>query len=165
MKKCFNCKKTKPNSRFYRDKQKKDGLSPRCTKCLRSVNIQPVYNELLKKCPACKENKSKEDFWKNRGNLDGLQVYCKPCRKNYELAQRYGISFKEYLELLESQKHCCQICGEINRSGKMLGVDHCHKSNRIRGLLCSNCNFGLGYFRDNLDVLQNAILYLEKNNE
>ena len=45
-----------------------------------------------------------------------------------------------------------------------LVVDHCHKTGKIRGLICDSCNVGLGRFKDNIDNLKNAIKYLEKNN-
>jgi hypothetical protein len=51
----------------------------------------------------------------------------------------------------------CQICGDDER----LGVDHCHASGRLRGLLCSRCNTGLGMFRDRPELLAEAIEYLK----
>lgn len=64
--------------------------------------------------------------------------------------------------MLESQGHKCRICGvprsDVNRD---LAVDHCHETNRIRGLLCMLCNIGLGYFKDNSEVLASAIRYLD----
>lgn len=64
----------------------------------------------------------------------------------------------------ENQNHICLICGkpEMNNKNKVLCVDHNHKNNKIRGLLCGLCNTGMGNFLDDKQLLNNAIKYLEK---
>ena len=83
----------------------------------------------------------------------------------------YGISPEEYRLRLRNQKSLCAICGKKetqtdHRSGKTrtLSVDHDHKTNKIRGLLCGNCNRGLGLFQDDLSLLLKAIKYLKVSN-
>jgi uncharacterized protein YlaI len=62
------------------------------------------------------------------------------------------------------QKGCCAICGKHQTIlNKTLNVDHCHKTGKIRGLLCTNCNHGLGKFYDNAEVLKVAINYLNNS--
>lgn len=76
--------------------------------------------------------------------------------------ERYGITYQEYKEKLVQQNYKCLICGvnqEDSRQKKLV-VDHCHNTNVVRGLLCHNCNCGLGHFADNVDKLKNAISYL-----
>lgn len=87
---------------------------------------------------------------------------------NY-LKNTYGISQTEYEALESSQESKCAVCGgegfkmkEVHF--KKLVVDHCHSTNKVRGLLCHNCNRALGLLKDNIDVLQNAINYLNKGN-
>lgn len=76
------------------------------------------------------------------------------------------MKYKEVLALREEQGHVCKICGEegflMNRRVKSaLNVDHCHKTGTIRGMLCHNCNRGLGLFQDNPELLRKAADYLE----
>jgi len=66
--------------------------------------------------------------------------------------------------MLTMQKKRCAICKKKRpQNQRNLAVDHCHKSGKIRGLLCSRCNIGLGIFGDKVDLLQSAIDYLMQN--
>lgn len=82
--------------------------------------------------------------------------------KNSKLQSKFGISIEEYKKKLARQKNGCAICTEVCGSGKSLAVDHCHESGKIRGLLCSKCNLGLGLFRDDIILLVAAKRYLTK---
>jgi hypothetical protein len=78
----------------------------------------------------------------------------------------YGLTYKEVLALREKQENLCAICGEegfmMNERVKSpLNVDHDHKTGAVRGLLCHNCNRGLGLFQDEVERLKSAIAYLE----
>ena len=77
----------------------------------------------------------------------------------------YGLTPQQHNEMFAKQEGCCSICG-IHQSKliKGLHVDHCHISKKIRGLLCNQCNYGLGNFKDNIDVIKKAISYLESHN-
>jgi hypothetical protein len=76
------------------------------------------------------------------------------------LQQTYGIDEQEYQRLLALQSGRCAICGCVQRYQR-LSVDHCHSSGRVRGLLCVQCNRGLGRFFDSADRLRRAVAYLE----
>lgn len=76
------------------------------------------------------------------------------------LERLYKISKDEYINLLNLQGGVCAICKGVNINGKKLGVDHCHTTGTIRGLLCNNCNRALGCFRDNIEIMENGIRYL-----
>jgi len=85
--------------------------------------------------------------------------------RDKERKRKFGISSEKYSELLENQNGVCAICGNpetATRLGvvKALSVDHCHSTGRIRGLLCSDCNTGIGKLKDDVTILQNAIRYL-----
>lgn len=92
-------------------------------------------------------------------------------RNTKEVCRRFNIDVSLYYEMLSKQNNVCAICGkqEIRRSrteGKIraLAIDHCHKTNKIRELLCSNCNNGLGSFLDDIEIMKKAIAYLKKHN-
>lgn len=86
-------------------------------------------------------------------------------RKNQRLVATFGIEMRDFQELLAIQRGGCAICGHSDTSNpKMFPVvDHCHKTGKIRGLLCANCNQGLGKFKDDMNILWCAIAYLQKN--
>jgi hypothetical protein len=75
----------------------------------------------------------------------------------YHLMTNYGITYHEYMEMWRKQLGHCAICGIL---GKRLHIDHSHTTGKIRGLLCTNCNRGIGYFQDNPEFLRNAASYL-----
>lgn len=86
-------------------------------------------------------------------------------RKNSRLKKRYGIDFDNFQSLLLKQNSCCAICKvhvseHESQKGKHFAVDHCHITNKVRGLLCYKCNMGLGYFNDNPILLDQALSYL-----
>lgn len=133
----------------------------------------------MKFCKKCGTNKQTSDFWKNKRTRDGLQSYCKPCwyattksklegpdrdkylrmRRNNHLLNKYGITAAKYDDMLESQNSACAICGKV-KDRVRLAVDHDHDTGRIRGLLCENCNRGIGMFKHSATLLQNAIQYI-----
>lgn len=80
-------------------------------------------------------------------------------QKNQRLRSSYGITLEEYQRMHGAQNGRCAICGEPE-VGKQLAVDHDHVTDRVRGLLCQQCNMALGKFRDNPVVLESAIRYL-----
>lgn len=74
--------------------------------------------------------------------------------------KRYGISVEQYDEMLQRQNGVCAICQKECQLGVSLGVDHDHKTGRVRGLLCRKCNTGIGLLGDDLESLQRAVRYL-----
>jgi Autographiviridae endonuclease VII len=128
----------------------------------------------LRKCSACKEIKALEKFHVQSKNYSGRHNECIPCRKKYAegrldlkyynfVYRTYGLKQEEYLKLLISQEHKCKICFKEPKIGKRLVVDHCHKTGKVRGLLCNNCNAAIGYVCESLTTLENCIKYLKYN--
>lgn len=79
--------------------------------------------------------------------------------------QRYGISLKTFEDISNAQNNVCKICKKKNTRDRFLQVDHDHKTGKIRSLLCSHCNNGLGCFFDNIEVMKLAIQYLQDHRE
>jgi hypothetical protein len=83
----------------------------------------------------------------------------------YLLKTAYGITELDYERMVKEQAGVCKLCGDapkIHRRGTepRLWVDHCHKTNRVRGLLCAKCNNGLGQFRDDPELMKKAAAYV-----
>ncbi|MFE2997971.1 endonuclease VII domain-containing protein [Nocardia sp. NPDC059246] len=78
------------------------------------------------------------------------------------IRETYGLTPDEYWELYEAQEGCCYICGRFRaKDRKKLSVDHCHKTGRVRGLLCQQCNRDvLGHFRDDVTAFERGRDYL-----
>jgi hypothetical protein len=83
-------------------------------------------------------------------------------RRAARLRAKYGIGADEFDELLAKQGGRCAICpAEVgDKRGMPLYVDHCHRTGKVRGLLCADCNFGIGKFRDDPALLIRAAEYL-----
>lgn len=91
---------------------------------------------------------------------------CKKRIQNCNLKKKYGISLEEYNTLFEQQNYCCAICNRQEEEGRgKRNVDHCHKTGKIRGILCQQCNTALGKVGDSEEILYKMILYLRKHKE
>lgn len=82
----------------------------------------------------------------------------------YQKKSKYGLDEKQYLNLFKVQNNKCQIC-KIPFTEVRACVDHNHETNKVRGLLCDNCNTALGLFKDTIHNLENAIKYLKNNGD
>ena len=109
------------------------------------------------------------DFIENTAGIDGKifgvgsnRYYnCHTQRDSY-LRFNFGITERQYNAMFKKQKGRCCLCGMHQSKIKTrLAVDHSHKTGKVRGLLCSRCNMGLGFFKENIIVLKAAIKYLE----
>ena len=83
--------------------------------------------------------------------------------KNRVLKYSYGITLEDYNEMLASQKGVCAICNQPCATGRKLCVDHDHKTGKVRGLLCNDCNAGIGKLKDSSAILKTAANYLDKH--
>lgn len=83
---------------------------------------------------------------------------------NQRLKHQYKLTEEEYKTLLKNQKNRCKICKrKFKKKGSCrICIDHCSIINKVRGLLCHNCNVGIGHLKHNIKLLINAIKYLEK---
>ena len=85
--------------------------------------------------------------------------------RTYCLKQNYNITDDDYNKMLKSQNGRCAICGTNKLTGrwKSFAIDHNHITGKVRGLLCNECNRGIGYLKDDYKLLQKAVNYLIKN--
>ena len=101
----------------------------------------------------------KERRYRKRRMVNDPQYRERIYRAN--VLRKYGLSSAAYTVLSEGQQHCCAICGKPPQR-KFLEVDHCHRTNYVRGLLCRRCNLGLKEFDDNIERLLKAVEYLRR---
>jgi hypothetical protein len=144
--------------------------------------MDPLLHQ--KECLCCKQIKPIEEYGYHKRNKN-FRGTCKTCdnkkaaeyrvrnkekyllnQSSNKLKQRYGITMDEYMQTLNKQEHRCAICkattpGQNNI--KRFSVDHCHKTGQVRGILCSNCNKGIGLLGDNINILEAAIQYLRNH--
>jgi hypothetical protein len=132
-------------------------------------------------CAGCSLWKLPADFWKDRSTKTGYQSACKACRSKFRGGARtaeqqkrsnlkkYGITLEDYEALHNAQAGVCAICGrpETTRNPKCgmksLAVDHCHTTGKVRGLLCHNCNRGIGHLQESPEVMAAAVKYLSSH--
>jgi hypothetical protein len=110
----------------------------------------------------------KKSYWENReSNLERSRKRYRENPEKYfnlKLKKLYGIDADEYNKLFKEQNFCCAICGDnlakVDKKHRFL--DHDHISGKVRGILCRRCNLGIGFFKDDTNVLGLAIKYLEE---
>jgi len=141
----------------------------------------------MKTCKICNQPKPLTEFYQTvrNGEPYGHHGKCKSCyikkqQKNYDpikkrdenLKRLYGIGLNEYNNFLDNQNGKCAICGTTEPGGRKSGrggavdvfyVDHDHKTEKVRGLLCNVCNRTMGYVGENSGVLEEMIKYLQKH--
>ena len=141
---CSRCGKEKPVSEFYRRSASKDGLNPACKECVKAATAERH-----------RKRRAAEVIEKAR-EADA--------RKERNLQRLYNISLEDYEEMFFAQGKKCAICGRLaNDFQRDLAVDHDHVTGEVRGLLCPDCNRGLGGFNDDIELVRKAVEYLEKH--
>jgi len=121
-------------------------------KCRFGHSLVFVPEQKRLRCYKCDKIRSKKYYTANKDKIKGKA-------RNRQLRYLYGITQDEYNHLLSCQNSQCAICGKVH-SERSLVVDHCHYTNKIRGLLCQQCNFMLGLASDNKEILKRAVEYL-----
>lgn len=100
--------------------------------------------------------------WWQRGGYSSPAAY-KASRRRSDLKYKYGLTEEEYQQMLKAQRGRCAICRDTTPGAgqALFYVDHCHASEKVRGLLCHKCNTGLSNFKDKKHLLGRAIKYLQ----
>lgn len=131
-----------------------------------------------KVCSRCRVDKPATEYGRRSSNPEWLRAMCRKCEREYSRAwsaanpdkvkagnargalRRRGTDQEEFDRMFAEQGGVCAICGRAGTSRKRLAVDHCHRTKRVRGLLCDPCNTALGLFGDDIERLHGAIRYL-----
>jgi hypothetical protein len=133
-KRCSKCGSTGP---FYKRTDRSCGRRHQCIKC---------------------DNKYRT-LWRKLHPKETSVV-----RKRQDLKRNFGITLEDWFGLFEKQGRKCAICGDSKLGQGRFCTDHNHKTNKVRGILCTRCNRGIGLLKDSIIVLQAAIKYLRKYN-
>ena len=113
---------------------------------------------------ARREKYKSDEEYRERIKTNVKKYYAQhPGKRRRQRMEKYGITPEDYDSMLDAQHGCCAICvAEVgSKSRKRLYVDHDHSTGKIRGLLCQRCNFGIGFFFDDVSLFKKAIHYLE----
>lgn len=147
-----------------------------------SVSQPPLFT-FDKVCPVCHKSRAFSDYSPQLTGVGKLAYSCRFCRSTAEKQKyaasaeyrdqkrfihklrTYGITREQYEAMLAGQSGVCAICGELPSTGmgKAFHVDHDHATGVIRGLLCHECNTGLGKFKDDARMVEMAAAYLRKH--
>ncbi len=148
MKTCPNCQTEKPRSEFYNNRSKPDGLQDYCKPCQRKC---------VKRWDDANADRisARQAAWA----LENPRLVKRSAF--LQCLRRHGLDEAQYNALLSAQASVCAICELPCPTGNRLAIDHCHITNRIRGLLCVRCNTAIGLLKDNVEILQRASEYLK----
>jgi len=179
-KRCPQCGILKSTDEFYTNNNSNDRLTSQCKECLRLYQNKTnrtirkrediEYLPKEKNCPTCGKVKRQFEFYLHKTNLDGLRGQCIDCEKEYrttngkyiKLETKFGLTKYQYQKILESQGGVCAMCGCTSKEeGRALVVDHDHKTDKIRGILCNKCNLAVGLLRDSSKLMRDGADYLD----
>jgi len=161
---CKKCNSTKLMDDFSKNAKAKDGKQTYCRACQKarwdslSKEKKKVYYYRYDSM-----NREKRMASAAARRLDHPDKVYSAIIKN-----KHGITLTEYQKMLHEQDYRCKICKSDflgNRNIRRFHIDHCHATGKVRGLLCQQCNHGLGNFRDNIDSLAAAIEYLQSSRD
>ena len=152
---------------YCKDSNLPKGYRIRCKICVRENRVNQYYRNqeenIRKACEWKKANRAHANEWERNNRHKDIEL-----TRDKEASRKKGLNLEQYYALRDLQDNKCAICNGIetrkNRAGIVarLCIDHCHSTNRIRGLLCCECNSALGKFKDNIELLESAIRYLRK---
>lgn len=143
---CPRCKLEKPVEQYPKNKRNKYGIATYCLTC---------SAEIVRQRRATPEGQqAHRDASKRWREANAARHSDNNARWNY------GVAHGTYAEMLAAQSGRCAICDKPEPENQRLAIDHCHNSQKVRGLLCANCNRGLGLFEDSVLLLSSAIRYI-----
>lgn len=141
---CTKCKETKSHNEFRK-------INSHCRTCERAWHARNYINKKDKIL-------AKNAEWRKANPKEVIK------HARNALLRQYGITQDQYDAFLVSQGYKCAICESIDagrKTSKQFLVDHCHKTGRVRGLLCHKCNAAIGMLKESRKILEKAIEYLK----
>lgn len=141
-----------------------------CSKCKKEKNLSEFYidgrnGKAMAACKACKYEQARKWVKSQKGYGAKRYKRDKENNQNRHLKRKYGITLDDYYKMLRNQGSVCAICGAPEPDHKKFDVDHCHKTGKVRGLLCTSCNRMLGHAGDKVKNLLNAAEYLKQTHK
>lgn len=156
-----------------------------------TFDVRSIDMHQLVSCPRCKNHKEASLFTLATARKNGLSIWCKDCIKAYDrerykenpqkklesakwyqVKSKFGLTRDQWSEKFKSQDGKCPICfrnmAELPltlQDKRGACVDHDHKTGKVRDLLCSRCNQGIGLLGDNAELLERAALYLRRHSD
>lgn len=158
-KNCTVCKLNKSTKEFCFDKRMKLKLSSKCKACNYLKLKEWRAKNRLKVNESNKAYKKRHPEQTRQHRLKHSKIYYKKTGWKKRILKRYGISYTTFESMKLEQKNKCAIC---DKEEVELHIDHCHKTGKIRGLLCQKCNTGIGLLGDDLLILNKAVKYLNE---
>ena len=159
-KRCPKCNKIKLLNEFYKNATTSTGYTGQCKNC--NNILRKAYFKAYRKTPEAKtkHNKRQREYYYRKKNKEEIKEKEVTTWKEISLLQKYDMTLDHWNMLYKRQKGRCAICKAIPERG--LCVDHNHKTGHNRGLLCHNCNAGIGFLQDSPKILKSALAYLSK---
>jgi ribosomal protein L37AE/L43A len=155
---CPKCEQLLPVGEFQNNKRAYDGLYDRCAKC--NAKVAGVWYDERSQDEQWRERKNQRQVARRAASKGTEQTV--RADKKYSLKHLYGITLEQFEAMLAAQRNRCAICERRFAGGRDTHVDHDHVTGIVRGLLCTNCNNGLGRFRDDPATLRRAARYVER---
>jgi hypothetical protein len=175
MKRCPECGLTKARGDFHRRRDRSDGLTRNCADCTkarwrktqahlyktRRRNRAEVFSQGCIKCATCAKLKHPDLYAISNRSSSGHAWRCRHCEHDRRLQSKYKISAYDWGNMWSAQGGLCAGCENHLTGGWTTQVDHCHKTGKVRGLLCNRCNTTLARVRDDPCYLRRLANYVE----
>lgn len=159
MKTCRMCEQHKPMDDFHANRRERDGRRGECRECFNAYQRERwLAREDIRQSKAIRDAE-----WR-RNNPDRQ----KAIHRRHNLKRNYGMTVGQYEAMLRAQSSGCAACGSKDNGDSRFdtfAVDHDHRTGKVRGLLCSQCNFALGHVNDDPDRLMALAAYLLQHSD
>jgi hypothetical protein len=164
---CTRCGSEKQLKKYRLQLDGKYGRHATCRLCSKLYDVNR-YSENPEKCNKATVVSRNKNPLTHRDSSKKYYQRTKHDSEKYwkqRIRYKYGLAAWEYAKMLSDQNGVCDICKKPPKLGKRLSIDHNHVNNRVRALLCGNCNSILGLCHEKADILTNAIKYLQIHGE